>query len=144
MLIRGAEAIMTGLPGAAMRAAGDVRVEGERIAGIGRLEPRPGERVVDASGCVIYPGWVNTHHHLMQSLMKAVPGGVNAPLNAWLAAVPYKLRAGYDAAMLETAALLGLSELALSGCSTVVDFHNLYWRGMPRSEERRVGKECRL
>jgi len=122
---------MTGLPGAAMRACGDIRVSGERIEAIGRLEPQPGERVIDAGGCIVYPGWVNTHHHLLQSLMKGVPGGLNAPLNAWLAAVPYKLRSDYDAKMLETAALLGLAELVLSGCSTVVDFHNLYWKRMP-------------
>jgi cytosine/adenosine deaminase-related metal-dependent hydrolase len=133
MLIRGAEAIMTGLPGAAMRAAGpDLRVGVDgRISEIGRLSVKGDERVIDAANCVIYPGWVNTHHHLLQALMKAVPAGINAPLNDWLAAVPFRLRAGYDAEMLETAGLLGLAELALSGCTTVVDFHNLYWRGMP-------------
>ena len=63
-LIRGAEGIFTGLPGEAMRAHGSIRVADGRIAAIGELAPRPGERIIDASGCVIYPGLVSTHHHL--------------------------------------------------------------------------------
>ena len=44
--------------------------------------------VLDATDCVIYPGWVNTHHHLFQSLLKGVPAGINASLTPWLSAVP--------------------------------------------------------
>ena len=62
VLIRGASHLLTGLVGPAMRSAGaDVRVQGGLIAAIGTLTPLPGERVIDAQGCVIYPGWVNTH-----------------------------------------------------------------------------------
>src|ERR1043165_8948238 len=98
LLIRGADAIMTGLPGEAMRARGaDLRIEGERIAAIGNLIPLEKEPVLDARGCVVYPGWINTHHHLLQALMKAWPAGIDAPLNDWLTAVPFRLRACYDA-----------------------------------------------
>src|SRR5260370_15031837 len=67
----------------------DLRIRNGRIEAIApNLEPRADERVIDAHSCVVYPGWVNTHHHLFQNLLKAVPSGINADLQEWLAAVP--------------------------------------------------------
>lgn len=132
MLIRNATAIMTGLPGAPARATGsDLRIDADgRIAAIGSLTPRPGEHVVDATDCVVYPGWVNTHHHLAQSVLKGVPAGLNLPLLGWLDAVPYRFRHRFDAGLLALAAEIGLTELLLSGCTTSADHHYVYWPGM--------------
>jgi len=132
MLIRNATAIMTGLPGAQARAVGnDLRIDADgRIAAIGTLAPQPGERVVDATDCVVYPGWVNTHHHLAQSVLKGVPAGLNLPLLGWLDAVPYRFRHRFDAELLALAAEIGLTELLLSGCTTTADHHYVYWPGM--------------
>ena len=132
MLIRNAAAIMTGLPGDAARAAGcDLRIDGQgRIAAIGRLAPEPGERMFDATDCVVYPGWINTHHHLAQSVLKGVPAGINLALAGWLEAVPYRYRRRFDAALLAVAAEIGMTELMLSGCTTVADHHYVYWPGM--------------
>ncbi|MGH7248484.1 MAG: amidohydrolase family protein, partial [Pseudomonadota bacterium] len=55
----------------------------------------------------------------------------NAELRQWLDTVPFALRMRLDRNTLETAALLGLSELVLCGCTTVADFHNLYYPQMP-------------
>ena len=129
-LIRGAAAIMSGLPAASRPAGPDIRIRGSIIAEIGALQPTPGEAVVDAANCVIYPGWVNTHHHLLQALMKGVPAGMAAPLRQWLDVVPFAFRMRLDEDMLQTAALLGLAELVLCGCTTVADFHNLYFPGI--------------
>ena len=134
LLVRGASHLWTGRSGAAMRAAGgtDVRVRGGRIAAIGTLAAEPGERIVNAAGCVIYPGWVNTHHHLFQSLLKGVPAGINLPLVPWLAAVPVPYRRYFDGeTALRLAARIGLVELLLSGCTTLADHQYLYWHGMP-------------
>ncbi|RPH45571.1 MAG: amidohydrolase [Burkholderiales bacterium] len=137
VLIRGAEAILTGLPGAAMRHdvaldGGDLRVVDGRIESIGRLEPRPDERTIDAAGCLVQPGWVNTHHHLFQSLLKGVPEGIDLPLVPWLSAVPVAYRRYFDhEAALRVAARVGLVELLLSGCTTVADHQYHYWPGMP-------------
>src|SRR5262245_15168159 len=131
ILVRSAAAIMSGLPDAPRAAATDIRIHGSTIVEVGSLAPQRHEHVIDASGCLVYPGWVNTHHHLLQSLMKGVPGGMNAALGAWLQAVPFAFRMRLDAELLETAALLGLAELMLSGCTTVADFHNLYYPGIP-------------
>jgi cytosine/adenosine deaminase-related metal-dependent hydrolase len=132
LLIRNATAILTGLPGASARAQGpDIRVRGGRITAIGELAPEPGERQLDASGCVVYPGWVNTHHHLFQSLLKGDPAGLNATLSPWLQATPMRLRPLMNEREFRLAARIGLVELALSGCSTVADHNYHYWPGMP-------------
>src|SRR5258706_3628594 len=132
VLIRNAAAILTGARGDAARASGpDIRVRDGRIAAIGGLTPEPGEATVDATDCVVYPAWVNTHHHLFQSLLKGEPQGLNATLTPWLAATPYRFRAGFDAQRFRLAARIGLVELALSGCGTVADHNYLYYPGIP-------------
>ncbi|CAB3791180.1 amidohydrolase family protein [Pararobbsia alpina] len=130
-LIRNAQALMTGLPGAAARHAGpSLRVVNGRIDAIGTLEALPGEEVIDAQGCVVYPAWVNTHHHLFQSMIKGDPHGINCSLGDWLEATPYRLRPAFDEATFRLAARTGLLELALSGCGTVADHNYLYGPGM--------------
>ena len=131
-LVRNAGHVMTGSAGAAARsAASDLRIEYGVIAEMGRgLAARASERVLDASDCVVYPGWVNTHHHLFQSLLKGVPSGIDATLTPWLKAVPHAHRGGFDQATLRLAARVGLIELMLSGCSTVADQHYVYYPGM--------------
>ena len=134
LLIRGADALWTGLPGAAMRstAGTDLRVRAGVIHAIGTLTSEPGERVVDARGCVVYPGWINTHHHLFQSLLKGIPAGINLALVPWLAAVPVAYRKHFDhEGALRLAARVGLVELLLSGCTTVADHQYHYYPGMP-------------
>jgi cytosine/adenosine deaminase-related metal-dependent hydrolase len=128
LLIRNAAAILTGLPGAQARHPGpDIRIRGNRIAAIGALAPEEGEEQVDASGCVIYPAWVNTHHHLAESLLKGLPAGINASLTDWLHAVPIRYRGRFDERTFRMAARIGLTELALSGCGTVADHNFVYY-----------------
>jgi cytosine/adenosine deaminase-related metal-dependent hydrolase len=126
MLIQGAEGIFTGLPGAAMRAKGVIRIADGRITEIGALTPRPDEAVIDASGCVIYPGLISTHHHLFQSILKGVRGGIDSPLHAWLRAVAYSFWHKIDEEALRVAARIGLAELLLSGTTTAADHHYLF------------------
>jgi 8-oxoguanine deaminase len=132
LLIRHATAILTGLPGGAARASGgDIRIRDGRITAMGTLTPEPGERQIDAGGCVIYPAWVNTHHHLFQSLLKGDPVGLNATLTPWLTATPIRLRPLMSEQDFRLAARIGLVELALSGCGTVADHNYHYFPGMP-------------
>jgi cytosine/adenosine deaminase-related metal-dependent hydrolase len=125
-LIQGADGIFTGLPGAAMRAKGDIRITNGRIAAIGALTPLPGEEIIDASGCVIYPGLVSTHHHLFQSVLKGIRTGIDVALQAWLRAVPYSFWHKIDEEALRVAARIGLVELLLSGTTTAADHHYLF------------------
>ncbi|MGC3962933.1 MAG: amidohydrolase family protein [Rhodocyclaceae bacterium] len=132
LLIKNAAAILTGMKGAGERHVGpDIRVTDGKIAALGHLEARPGERVIDATDCVVYPAWVNTHHHLFQAMLKGDPHGIDLPLTAWLGATPYRYRATFNEQRFRLAARIGLIELALSGCATVADHNYMYYPGMP-------------
>lgn len=125
-LITGAEGLLTGKTGQEARRRGDIRVKNGIISEIGQLDPEPGERVVDAGGCVVTPGLVNSHHHLFQSCLKAVPVGMNQPLAAWLRLVPVAHWRKLDGDAMKVSTTVGLAELALSGCTTVSDHHYFY------------------
>ncbi|PLM28316.1 amidohydrolase [Klebsiella quasipneumoniae] len=110
-IIKNAHAILSGLSGEAARLAGpDIRIRDGKIAAIGSLTPLPEERLIDARDCVIYPAWVNTHHHLFQSLLKGEPQGLNQSLTAWLSATPYRFRAAFDEHTFRLAVRIGLVE----------------------------------
>lgn len=131
-LIKNAHAILTGLSGAAARSsATDIRIQNGKISEIGQLTELENEQVVNAKDCVIYPTWVNTHHHLFQSLLKGEPQGLNQNLSSWLATTPYRFRGAFDETTFRIAVRIGLIELLRSGCGTVADHHYLYWPKMP-------------
>ncbi|MEM7739368.1 MAG: 8-oxoguanine deaminase [Pseudomonadota bacterium] len=85
--------------------------------------------VVDARGCVVTPGLVNTHHHLFQSLTRAVPQGASKPLFGWLTAL-YQIWPKLRPEDFALAAQVGLSELALSGCTMSSDHQYFYPEGV--------------
>lgn len=135
LLIQNAAAILTGQGksnGPGERHPGpDIRIVDGVIDAIGPLPPLPGERTLDARDCVIYPAWVNTHHHLFQSLLKGDAPGLDLTLTPWLAATPYRFRGAFDEHSFRLAARIGLVELLRSGCGTVADHNYLYYPGMP-------------
>lgn len=120
--------IAYGLTGAAdgTRFAGAIRVRGGVIAEMGDLVPQQDERVIDAAGCVVTPGLVNTHHHLFQSVMKAVPDGLNEGLDTWLQKCPYAFWPFMTQHALAVSARVGLAELVLTGATTISDHHYLF------------------
>ena len=83
--------------------------------------------VLDASGCVVTPGLVNAHHHLLQSAFRTLPGTRGVIMAEWLPtmAAAYS-RVGVDAELAHAAASVGLAEALLSGVTTVAD-HHLTW-----------------
>jgi len=125
-LICNSDGIFTGLLGDAMRATGAIRILNGRIAAMGDLAPEPGEEIIDASGCVIYPGLISTHHHLFQSVLKGVRAGINLPLMGWLRSVPHSYWHKVHEEELYTAARIGLVELLLSGTTTAADHHYVF------------------
>jgi 8-oxoguanine deaminase len=126
LLIENASGIFTGLPGAAMRTGGSIRVRDGVIVEIGALQAEPDEQRLDATGCVIYPGLISTHHHLFQSVLKGVQSGINLPLLGWLRAVPSAYWSKIDEEALAVAARIALTEMLLSGTTTVADHHYLF------------------
>jgi cytosine/adenosine deaminase-related metal-dependent hydrolase len=109
-------------------AAGDVLIRGGVILGVGHGLDSTGAEVVDASGCVVTPGLVNTHHHLYQTLTRAVPGGQDALLFGWLKTL-YPVWGRFGPEEMFTSAQVGLAELALSGCTMTSDHLYLYPNG---------------
>jgi cytosine/adenosine deaminase-related metal-dependent hydrolase len=107
-------------------AGGWVLVADGRIAELGSGDPPPADAAVDLHGALVTPGLVNTHHHLYQTLTRAL--AQEATLFEWLAAL-YPVWARIDAEAEYAAARTGLAELALSGCSTVFDHHYVFPRG---------------
>ena len=105
----------------------DIAIEAGVITAIGSGLPAKGE-VINAQGCVVTPGLVNTHHHLYQSLTRAVPDAQNALLFGWLKTL-YPIWARFTPKHMRTSALVGLSELALSGCTLSSDHLYLYPNG---------------
>ncbi|MBO9478112.1 8-oxoguanine deaminase [Shimia sp. R11_0] len=106
----------------------DVRIANGVIAEIGpNLDPQ-GAEVIRAEGCVVTPGLVNTHHHLYQTLTRAVPGGQDALLFGWLKTL-YPIWSRFGPEEMHVSALVGLAELALSGCTLTSDHLYLYPNG---------------
>lgn len=124
ILIRGARVVVTMNETRAEIAGGDVLIRGGVIAAVGQGLVTAG-RVVEAAGCVVTPGLVNTHHHLYQTLTRAVPGGQDALLFGWLRTL-YPIWARFGPDEVFTSAQVGLAELALSGCTLSSDHLYLY------------------
>jgi cytosine/adenosine deaminase-related metal-dependent hydrolase len=96
--------------------------------------PASADRVIDARGMIILPGLVNTHHHLCQTLTRAVPAAQDATLFQWLKTL-YPIWAGLTPEAIHTSALVGLAELILSGCTTASDHLYIYPNGCRVDDE---------
>jgi cytosine/adenosine deaminase-related metal-dependent hydrolase len=90
--------------------------------------PTTADEVVSLAGCVALPGLVNTHHHMYQSLTRAIPGAQDAELFAWLRRL-YPIWAGITPEMIRVSTLTAMAELILSGCTTSSDHLYLYPNG---------------
>ncbi len=90
--------------------------------------PQQADEVLDASGHVVIPGLVNTHHHFYQTLTRVLPAAQDASLFGWLRAL-YPVWARLTPEMMAVSTQLALVELMLSGCTTAADHHYLFPNG---------------
>jgi cytosine/adenosine deaminase-related metal-dependent hydrolase len=112
---------------------GWLRVEDGLVVEVGAGDAPAGAE--DLHGAVVTPGFVNTHHHLYQTLTRA--RAQQADLFTWLKTL-YPRWARIDDEMEYAAARCGLAELALSGCTTVFDHHYVFPRGVPGLVEAEI------
>jgi cytosine/adenosine deaminase-related metal-dependent hydrolase len=116
---------------------GSILVEDGAIAWVGSGRPPGAEDAdrIDGRGTVAVPGLVNTHHHLYQTMTRA--RARERGLFDWLVEL-YPVWAGVDAEWEHAAAMVGLAELALSGCTTSTDHHYVFPPGVPGLLEAEV------
>jgi hypothetical protein len=130
LLVRNAEVLVT-MDGKRreLKNAGLYAVDGI-IRDVGRNEdlPATADTVIDLAGQILLPGFVNTHHHLNQTLMRNLPAGQNNNLFPWLKA-HYRVWARTTPQASRASTLIGLAELALSGCTTVFDHSYVFKNG---------------
>ena len=126
-LIRNADHILTMNDSRAEHRGQDILVRNGVIAAIGPDLATTGT-TISAKGCVVTPGLVNTHHHLYQTLTRAVPGGQDALLFGWLQTL-YPIWSRFGPEEMFVSAQIGLAELALSGCTLTSDHLYLYPNG---------------
>jgi 8-oxoguanine deaminase len=102
--------------------------------------PKTADQVINARDMVVLPGLVNTHHHLYQTLTRAVPDAQNAVLFDWLRTL-YPIWANLTPQAVYTSALVGLAELMLTGCTTAADHLYLVPNGSRHDDEIRAAQE---
>jgi cytosine/adenosine deaminase-related metal-dependent hydrolase len=127
LLVRGAAVVWTGER--TLHDADVLAVDG-RIAAVGPSSAACAPEdatVLDARGCLVAPGLVNAHHHLLQSAFRTLPGTRGVPMRAWLGVMSNAYATvGVDPELCGAAAAVGLAESLLSGVTTVAD-HHLTW-----------------
>ena len=109
---------------------GAIHIVGNRIEAIGTdlTQPDDVDEVLDLTGHIVCPGLINTHHHMFQSLTRALPAAQDASLFGWLKAL-YPVWARLTPEMIRVSTQTAMAELLLSGCTTSSDHLYLFPNG---------------
>jgi len=114
----------------------------ERVGPTAEL-PATADEVLDLRDHVVLPGLINTHHHLYQTLTRAVPAAQDADLFHWLVTL-YPIWARLTPEAVRVSTLTGLAELALSGCTTASDHLYIFPNGCRLDDEIEAAREVGL
>ncbi|MEC5385720.1 8-oxoguanine deaminase [Uliginosibacterium sp. H3] len=111
-------------------AGGGVFIRDNVIEAVGAVHELPSgaDEVIDLAGHVLMPGLINTHHHMYQSLTRAIPAAQDAELFDWLQAL-YPIWAHLTPEMIRVSTQTAMAELILSGCTTSSDHLYIYPNG---------------
>jgi 5-methylthioadenosine/S-adenosylhomocysteine deaminase len=103
---------------------GDVSIKNDRIAAIGTNITEPHDRVIDAAGGYVLPGFIQTHIHLCQTLFRGYADDLH--LMDWLRRRVWPMEAAHTPDTLRAAARLATTELATSGTTTVLTMETVH------------------
>ncbi len=108
-----------------------ILIRGNLIESIGPADELPvtADEVIDARDHLVTPGLINTHHHMYQSLTRAIPAVQNAELFGWLRGL-YPIWAGLTPQMVRVSTQVAMAELLMSGCTTSSDHLYIYPNGV--------------
>ena len=106
----------------------DVLMQDGVIAAIGKLKNVQADEVIDASRLILYPGLINTHHHLYQYFTRNLRHVQNLELFDWLTAL-YDIWAHLNEDTVRLSSLSGMGELMKYGCTTCFDHHYVFPNG---------------
>jgi len=142
LLVRNADLLVTMDRNRREIADGALLIRDNVIEAVGSSEELATEadRVIDAEGMLIMPGLVNTHHHLYQTLTRALPAAQDVLLFSWLKTL-YPVWGELTSEAVYTSAMIGLAELVLSGCTTASDHLYLYPHDASLEDEIRAAQE---
>ena len=129
LCVRGAQLLVTMDADRREIAGGWVAIRDGMISALGPPGREPAAaRVIDATGCLVTPGLINTHHHLYQNLTRAFAPALDGDLFEWLRTL-YPVWSRLDEEAAYVSAWIGLCELALGGCTTSTDHLYVHPRG---------------
>lgn len=101
------------------------------------------DETLDLSGHIVLPGLINTHHHLYQTLTRVLPAAQDADLFNWLKTL-YPIWARMTPEDMRISTRLGLTELALTGCTTASDHHYIFPNGCRLDDQIQAAKDVGL
>jgi 8-oxoguanine deaminase len=128
LLLKNADVVVTMDAARRELKGASVLLAGKRIAAVGKLGDVAADEVIDLAGHVVLPGLINTHHHMYQSLTRAVPAAQDASLFGWLKTL-YPIWARLTPEMVRVSTQTAMAELILSGCTTSSDHLYIYPNG---------------
>ena len=103
---------------------GDLSIRDGRIAAVAPHISEPHDRVIDAGGGYVLPGFVQTHVHLCQTLFRGYADDL--PLMEWLRKRVWPMEAAHTEETLRVAARLATTELLASGTTAVLTMETVH------------------
>lgn len=104
--------------------SGDVLVRDGRIAEVGRISAARADKVINAGGSYLLPGFIQTHVHLCQTLFRGYTDDL--ALLEWLKQRIWPMEAAHTASSLAAAARLAAAELLLGGTTSVLTMETVH------------------
>lgn len=142
LLLKNAELLLTMADGKEGIPDGGMFIRDNRIEQVGGSDTLPDEadEVIDARGMLILPGLINTHHHMYQTLTRALPGAQDEELFDWLTRL-YPVWGEMTNDAVYISAKIALAEMIKTGCTTTTDHLYIFPRDSTLDAEIRAAAE---